>query len=75
MDNTDAPPMIEDNDQPEPALTWWHGLTDAVRNDWADRVGRTVRQEGPGGRIVTTPRREADIVRAAYEEISTKGST
>ena len=71
QDNTDTRPMIEDHDQPEPALTWWHGLTDAVRNDWAGRVGRTIRQKGPGGRIVTTPRREADIARAAYEEIST----
>ena len=71
QDNTDAPPMIAGHDQPETALTWWHGLTDAVRNDWVGRVGRTIRQEGPGGRIVTTPRREADIARAAYEEIST----
>ena len=71
QDKTDAPPMIEVHDRPEPALTWWHGLTDAVRNDWAGRVGRTIRQEGPGGRIVTTPRREADIARAAFEEIST----
>ena len=33
QDNTDAPLMIEDHDQPEPALICWHGLTDAVRND------------------------------------------
>ena len=71
QDATDAPPMIEDQEQPEPALTWWHSLTDAQRDEWADRVGRTIRQEGPGGRVFTTSRRESDIARAAYEEIST----
>ena len=70
QDTTDAPPMIEDHDQPEPALTWWHGLTDAEREDWADRMGRTIQQEGPGGKVYTMPRREADIARAAYGEIS-----
>lgn len=66
QDTTDAPPMIEDHDQPEPALTWWHGLTDAERDTWADHVGRTFEAGGQ-----TYPRREADIARAAYEEIST----
>ena len=65
QDTTDAPPMIEDQDQPEPALTWWHGLTDAERDAWADQVGRTFRAGGQ-----TYPRREADIARTAYEEIA-----
>ena len=64
QDTTDAPPMIEDQEQPEPALTWWHGLTDAERDTWADHVGRTFEAGGQ-----TYPRREADIARAAYEEI------
>ena len=66
QETADAPPMIEDQEQPEPALTWWHGLTDAERDNWADHVGRTFEA---GGR--TYPRREPDIARAAYEEIST----
>ena len=66
QDTADAPPMIEDQDQPEPALTWWHGLTDVQRDEWADHVGRTFEAGGQ-----TYPRREADIARAAYEEIST----
>lgn len=36
----DAPPMIEEPAQPTDALTWWHGLTDAERDRWSDRVGR-----------------------------------
>ena len=71
QDTTDAPPMIEEHEQPEPALTWWHSLTDAERDAWADRVGRVIQQEGPGGTVFTTPRRDSDIARAAYEEIST----
>ena len=70
QDTADAPPMIEDQEQAEPALTWWHGLTDADRENWGNRVGRTVRQEGPGGKLFTITRREADIARAAYEEVS-----
>ena len=66
QDTADAPPMIEDHDQPEPALTWWHGLTDTERNNWADHVGRTFEAGGQ-----TYPRRETDIARTAYEEIST----
>ena len=65
QDTTDAPPMIEDHDQPEPALTWWRGLTDAERGNWADHVGRTFEAGGQ-----TYPRREADIARTAYEEIA-----
>ena len=62
----DAPPMIEDQDQGEPALTWWGRLTDAARERWADQVGRLVEIEGPGGQTITHQRREADIARAAY---------
>jgi len=65
QDATDAPPMIEDHDQPEPALTWWHGLKEAERDTWADHVGRTFKAGGQ-----TYPRRDIDIARAAYEEIS-----
>ncbi len=48
------------------AVTWWHGLTNAERDNWADHLGRTFEA---GGR--TYPRREADMAQAAYEEIST----
>lgn len=58
----DAPPMIEDEPQVEPALTWWSRLTDVERETWADTVGRTFEA---GGR--TVPRRDADIARAAFE--------
>lgn len=64
----DAPPMIEDEEQADPALTWWGKLTDAKREEWADRVGRILRTEGPGGKIFTAPRREADIAREAFAE-------
>ena len=62
QETADAPPMIEDQEQPEPALTWWHGLTDAERDNWADHVGRTFEA---GGRVI--PRREKDIAASAYE--------
>lgn len=65
-----APPIIEDEEQAEPALTWWGKLTDAKREEWADRVGRVLRTEGPGGKIFTAPRREADIAREAFAEHS-----
>jgi hypothetical protein len=58
----DAPPMIEDEPEAEPALAWWRRLTDAERDGWAERVGRTFEA---GGR--TIPRRDADIARAAFE--------
>ena len=61
-----APPMIEDQEQLEPALAWWHGLTNPERDEWADRVGRTFKAGGK-----TYPRRDADIARAAFKEIST----
>lgn len=66
QETADAPPMIEDQEQPEPALTWWHGLTEAERDNWADQVGRTFKA---GGQTYT--RREPDIARAAYKEIAT----
>ena len=58
-----APPMIADVGEPqtEPALAWWDGLTDAERETWADRVGRSFEA---GGMVVT--RREADLARAAF---------
>ena len=61
----DTPPANEDapadTEQPEPALAWWGGLTDAEREGWADSVGRTFEA---GGMVVT--RREADLARAAF---------
>jgi len=62
----DAPPMIEDEEQPDPALTWWGKLTDVDREAWADRVGRILRTEGPGGKTITVTRRESDIAREAF---------
>ena len=59
----EAPPMIEDHGQAEPALTWWHGLNDTERQDHAERVGRTFKAGGK-----TYPRREADIARAAFKK-------
>ncbi len=61
--STDAPPMIEDQDQAEPALTWWGKLTSSERDEWGDRVGRTFKAGGK-----TYPRRDADIARAAFKE-------
>ena len=63
-----APPIIEDEEQADPALTWWGKLRNAEREEWADRVGRVLRTEGPGGKIFTAPRREADIAREAFAE-------
>jgi hypothetical protein len=63
-----APPIIEDEEQADPALTWWGKLRNAEREEWADRVGRVLRTEGPGGKIFTAPRREADIARDAFAE-------
>lgn len=64
----DAPPIIKDEDQPDPALTWWGKLRSADRDAWADRVGRTLKAEGPGGKIFSATRREADIAREAFAE-------
>ena len=71
--DTDAPPMIEDQEQATPALAWWLGLTDDERDGWADRVGRTFQVEGPNGTTFTTTRREADIAEKAFIE-SQRGS-
>ena len=58
-----APPMIVDAPQPNDALTWWHGLTDAERNTWSDQVGRVV-DLGLGPQ----PRPERAIAEAAFAE-------
>ena len=62
--STDAPPMIEDQDQAEPALTWWGKLTSSERDEWAELVGRTFKAGGK-----TYPRRDADIARKAFARI------
>ena len=62
-----APPLIETTEQADPALTWWAQLTAAERDRRADQVGRTVVAEGPGGKVITAPRREADIAHAAFK--------
>ena len=61
QDTDDAPPLIADEPQAEPALAWWYGLTPAEREEWADRVGRTFTAGG-----YTVPRRDADLARAAF---------
>ena len=68
QDHDDAPPMIEDEPQPDPARAWWVTLTDAERDAWADRIGRTDEIEGPGGKIITIKRREADIARESHTQ-------
>lgn len=62
----DAPPIIKGADQPDPALTWWEKLRGADRDAWADRLGRILEAEGPGGKKLTVPRRETDIAREAF---------
>jgi len=57
----DAPPMIEDEPQQEPALNWWGGLTESARDAWSDQVGRTIQAGG-----TSYARRGADIARDAY---------
>lgn len=61
QDSDDAPPLIAEESQPEPALTWWHGLTQAERENWADHVGRTFKAGS-----LTVPRRDVDLARAAF---------
>ena len=58
-----APPMIVDAPQPNDALTWWHGLTDAERNTWSDQVGRVVDLG-----LWPQPRPERAIAEAAFAE-------
>ena len=69
QDTDDAPPLIEDEDQAEPALTWWGRLPQVERDDWAERVGRTFEA---GGMIV--PRRDADLARASYAAASAEAA-
>ena len=61
QETDDAPPLIADEPEAEPALAWWYGLTPAEREEWADRVGRTFTAGG-----YTVPRRDADLARAAF---------
>jgi hypothetical protein len=58
-----APPMIEDTPQPTDALTWWNGLTDAEREAWKDRIGRTFEVAGK-----TYPRKDRDTAQTAHAE-------
>lgn len=58
----DAPPLIADEPQLEPALAWWHGLTKAEREIWADRVGRTFEA---GSKTLARP--ERIIRKMAYD--------
>lgn len=74
QEHDDAPPMIEDGVQSDPALTWWGKLGVSERDDWTDRVGRTIEMKGPGGQSITTVRREADVVRAAYTQHLKQGA-
>lgn len=62
----DAPPMIEEKEPQDPALTWWKSLTDAAQHEWSDRVGRIENLEGPGGQSIEMKRRVSDIAREAY---------
>ena len=61
QETNDAPPLLAEEPQAEPALDWWHGLTHAERETWTDRVGRTFKAG-----TLTVPRREADLARAAF---------
>lgn len=60
--SADAPPMFEDEPQGDPARDWWGRLTDAEREEWSDRAGRTFQAGG-----MTITRNEKDLARAAYE--------
>ncbi|RJG11636.1 hypothetical protein D4A39_17030, partial [Alcanivorax profundi] len=62
QETADAPPIIEETPQGDPAREWWNGLTDQERESWGDRAGRTFEA---GGRKIT--RNERDLARAAYE--------
>lgn len=63
QESSDAPPMIEDTTPPADAMTWWNCLTDAERDRWSDRVGRTFKAGN-----TTYPRREKDLAAKAYAE-------
>jgi hypothetical protein len=62
QETADAPPILEDTAQGDPAREWWNGLTDLEREDWGDRAGRIFEA---GGRKIT--RNERDLARAAYD--------
>jgi hypothetical protein len=66
QETSDAPPIIEDTPQGDPAREWWNGLTDLERESWGDRAGRTFEA---GGRQIT--RNERDLARAAYDIFTT----
>ena len=70
QDTADAPPILEDPPQRDPAQTWWTGLSDAEREAWGDRAGRTFEA---GGRQIT--RNERDLARAAYVLIDSEAAT
>jgi hypothetical protein len=70
QDAADAPPILEDPPQRDPAQTWWTGLSDAEREAWGDRAGRTFEA---GGRQIT--RNERDLARAAYALIESEAAT
>lgn len=61
QETADAPPMIEDQPQGDPAREWWNRLTDTERDKWADRAGRTFLA---GGQTIT--RNDRDLARAAF---------
>lgn len=61
QDTEDAPPLITEEPQAEPAIAWWHSLSQVEREDWADRVGRTFKAGN-----FTVPRRDTDLARAAF---------
>ena len=52
---------VVDEPLQEPALAWWYGITNAARESWADRVGRTFKAGS-----YTMPRRDSDIAREAF---------
>lgn len=66
QDAADAPPMIEDEEQADPALTWWGTLTDDERAAWGEKVGLVLDLEGPGGQKLTQVRRESAVAKDAF---------
>lgn len=60
---TDAPPIIEDQPEPESALVWWSSLREDEQRHWIERTGGPVKQVS--GYTIT--RKEADIARAAHQ--------
>ena len=61
QDTSDAPPILDETPQRDPAQTWWTGLTDSERETWGDRAGRTFEAGG-----LQIARNERDLARAAY---------